>query len=140
MLDNYKRIFGKMPTKTTSPLEKRDHPELDSSDPLNFDKIQIYQSLIGALQWVIQIGRFDVATGVMTMSRFHASPQMGHMERIQRIHGYISKMGEGVLRIRTKEPDYSSTPVKHYDWEYTCYRGAKELIPTDAPKPLGKRV
>ena len=50
MLDNYKRIFGKMPTKAASPLEKGDHPELDSSDLLNFDKIQIYQSLIGALQ------------------------------------------------------------------------------------------
>ena len=62
------------------------------------------------------------------------------MERIQHIHGYISKMREGILCIRTKEPNYSSTPVKHYDWEYTCYRGAKELIPTDAPKPLGKRV
>jgi hypothetical protein len=36
--------------------------------------IKIYQSLIGALQWVIQIGRFDVATAVMTMSRFRASP------------------------------------------------------------------
>ena len=74
------------------------------------------------------------------MSRFRAAPRKGHLERVQRIHGYISKMRHGVLRIRTEEPDYSSTPVKEYDWEYTCYREATEELPTDAPKPLGKRV
>ena len=62
------------------------------------------------------------------------------MERVQRIHGYISKMCSGILHIHTKEPDFSSTPVKHCDLEYTCYRGAQELIPTDIPKPLGKRI
>jgi hypothetical protein len=45
-------------------LAKGDHPELDTSDLLDMEGIKIYQSLIGALQWVIQIGRFDVATAV----------------------------------------------------------------------------
>lgn len=95
--------------------ETGNHPELDSSDLLDFGKIGIYQSLIGDLQWVIQIGQFDVVTAVMTMSRFQVAPQKGHMERVQRIHGYISKMRHGVICIRTEEPDYSSTPVKHHD-------------------------
>ena len=30
--------------------------------------------------------------------------------------------------------------MKEYDWFHTCYRGAKEEIPSDAPPPLGKRV
>jgi hypothetical protein len=140
MLENYERIFGVKPKQAASPLVPGDHPELDSSELLEFDMIRVYQSLIGALQWVIQIGRFDVATAVMTMSRFRAAPRKGHLERVQRIHGYISKMRHAVIRIRTEEPDYSSTPVKEYDWEYTCYRGAMEELPTDAPKPLGKRV
>ena len=49
-------------------------------------------------------------------------------------------MRHATIRIRTDEPDHSSIPVKHYDWEYTCYAGAKEAIPRDAPVPLGKRV
>ena len=49
-------------------------------------------------------------------------------------------MRHGIVRIRTEEPDYSAFPKKEFDWEYTCYHGAKELLPTDAPKPLGKRV
>ena len=140
MTDNYERIFGSKPTPAASPLDKGDHPELDSSELLDIDDIKIYQSLIGALQWVIQIGRFDIATAVMTMSRFRAAPRVGHLERVKRIHGYILKYREGVLRVRTNEPDYSNIPEQHYDWEYTCYSGAKEEVPHDAPKPKGKRV
>ena len=62
------------------------------------------------------------------------------MERVKRIHGYIWKLREGVLRVRTGEPDYSNIPEQHYDWEYTCYAGAKEEKPLDAPEPKGKRV
>jgi hypothetical protein len=140
MIDNYSRIFGQKPKQAASPLTKGDHPELDTSDLLEIEDTKIYQSLIGALQWVIQIGRFDVATAVMTMSRFRAAPREGHMERVRRIHGYISKMRFGVVRMCTDEPDFSDIPVKHYDWEYSCYAGAKEMLPDDAPRPLGKRI
>ena len=72
MLDNYKRLLfnGKEPLKAVSPLVKNDHPELDDSELLDLEGIKIYQSLIGALQWVIQIGRWDTATAVMSLSRF----------------------------------------------------------------------
>ena len=140
ILENYVRIFGQQPRQVTSPLVKGDHPELDTSDLLDEDGTKIYQSLIGALQWVIQIGRFDICTAVMTMSRFRAAPRQGHMERVKRIHGYISKMRHATIRIRTEEPDHSDVPETRYDWEHSCYRGAKEEIPEDIPIPRGKRV
>jgi hypothetical protein len=140
ILDNYKRIFGANPQQKMSPLVKGDHPELDTSPLLDDEKTRIYQSLIGALQWVIQIGRFDITTAVMTMSRFRAEPREGHMERVKRTHGYLSKMRQGMIRIRTDEPDYSVLPEKVYDWANTCYPGAHEEIPSDMPRPLGKPV
>ena len=69
MIDDYVRFFGEKPKPVFSPLVPGDHPELDSSDLLDLEGTKIYQSLISALQWVIQIGGFDVATAVMTMSR-----------------------------------------------------------------------
>jgi hypothetical protein len=42
-------------------LESNEHPEIDSSEFLGEDNIQKYQSLIGAMQWAISIGRFDIA-------------------------------------------------------------------------------
>ena len=67
-LDTYQRIFGELPKKANSPLPKGDHPELDTTALLDVEQCPIYQSLIGSLQWAIQIGRFDVATATITLS------------------------------------------------------------------------
>jgi len=67
ILENYRRIFGTWPKPATSPVTTGDHPELDTLELLNEDDQKVYQSLIGALQWVIQIGRFDIQTAVMTL-------------------------------------------------------------------------
>ena len=62
MVNNYSRIFGVKPKIVyTSPLESGDHPELDTSKELNSADTQNYQSLIGSLQWVISLGRMDIA-------------------------------------------------------------------------------
>jgi len=140
ILDNYKRIFGSNPKPATSPLVGGDHPEIDSSPLLDIDDIKIYQSLIGALQWIIQIGRFDVGTAIMTLSRFRAAPRVGHMDRVKRVHGYLSKFRHAAIRIRTEIPDFSDIPVKIYDWQHSCYGSTKEEIPVDCPRALGKKV
>ena len=58
MEDAYKQRFnGETPTtKVTSPLDPGDHPELDTSEFLDEDGVEIYQSLIGSMQWAISIG------------------------------------------------------------------------------------
>jgi hypothetical protein len=76
----------------------------------------------------------------MTMSRFRAMPRQGHLDRVKRIHGYLSKYRHAKIKIRTEAPDYSSLPVKIYDWERTCYADAKDEIPIGVPKPKGKAV
>ena len=139
--DSFERMFGHAPKQNvTSPIEKNDHPELDTSELLDDDWTQKYQSLIGALQWVVSIGRFDIQTSVMTLSSFRVAPRRGHLDRIKRIYGYIAKMKHAVIRIRTEEPDYSDLPKVEFDWEKSVYVNVSELIPEDAPKPLEKFV
>ena len=72
MLQNYERMFESKPQLVTSPIEKGDNPELDTTELLDADQTQNYQSLIGALQWAVSIGRFDIQTAVMSMSSFRA--------------------------------------------------------------------
>ena len=38
------------------------------------------------------------------------------------------------------EPDYSDIPEQFYNWTTTVYSDVEELLPTDAPEPLGKQV
>jgi hypothetical protein len=140
LIDGYARMFGSKPKQYTTPLEQGDHPEMDDSAELDLEGTKKYQSMIGNLQWVVQIGRFDITTAVMTLASFRANPRQGHLDRCKRIYGYLYKMRNGIIRIRTEEPDYSALPEKVYDWEQSVYAGAEELMPHDAPTPLGKPV
>jgi len=137
---DFERMFGGKPKFYTSPLEKGDHPELDTSDELVEEDVKKYQSVIGSLQWTISLGRMDIATAVMTLSGFRACPRKGHLERSKRIVGYLAKMNQSTVRIRTEKPDYSDIPDRDYEWKHTVYGEVKELIPDDVPKPLGKDV
>jgi len=76
----------------------------------------------------------------MSLSRSRAVRRQGHIDRVKRIHGYLSKMRHAMIKIRTDAPDYSNIPVKLCDWECSCYADAKEEIPLDAPTPKGKLV
>ena len=141
MESSFKNHFGSAPSQRfQSPLEKGDHPELDDSPLLDGDGIAKYQSLIGTLQWTISLGRFDIATAVMTMSSFRAAPREGHLERLKRICGYLSKFRSGCIRIRTDEPDFSDLPVQDYDWSRTVYGKVHQRRAPDAPEPKGKPV
>ena len=141
MCDNYERIFGTKPKQTyTSPLEKGDHPELDDSELCDMEGVKHYQSLIGCLQWCISLGRFDINTAVMTLGSFRAAPRKGHLDRVKRVIGYVSKFRHATIRFRTGEPDYSNLPDSQQDWLESVYGDVREEIPKDIPEPLGKCV
>jgi hypothetical protein len=76
-------------TSVTSPLEKGDHPELDTSELFTTEQIAQYQFMIGALQCIVTIGCFDIITAVMIMSGFRMAPRVGHLNRLKRIYGYL---------------------------------------------------
>ena len=125
MIETHKHMCGETPKHSyQSPLEKNDHPELDNTELLDDEGIGQCQSLIRILQWTITLGRFDVGTAVMTMSSFRVAPCKGHLERLKRICGFLSKFKMAAIRVRTEEPDYSDLHRKEHDWERTCCTGA----------------
>jgi len=85
------------------------------------------------------VGRFNIATDVMTMSSFRAQPRVGHLERVKRICGYLYKMKDAVICIRVGEPDYLDLTEEEYDWA-SIYGDVSEILPKDAPVPLGNFV
>ena len=98
---SYKKLFGEKPKQNVmSPLEPGDHPEMDTSELLDADGIHQYQSLIGSLQWIWSLGRYDMGCAVMSMSSHRVAPRRGHLERIKRICGYLLKMQHFGIRFR----------------------------------------
>jgi hypothetical protein len=142
MVATYEQMFGEKPSLKgcSSPLEKNDHPELDDSDLCDADEVKQFQSLVGSLQWAVSLGRIDITTAVMTLSRFRSMPRKGHLARAKRVVAYLRKMSDACIRIRTHEPDFSAIPVTKYDWASSVYGEVAELIPSDAPVPKGRAV
>ena len=140
MEELYVLNFGIKPKKDIgpvhSPLEKGDHPELDVSAFLNDEETQIYQSLVGSIQWVVTLGSFDINTAVISMSSFQAQPRQGHLKCLRRIIAYLCKYCHFKIRFHTEEPDFSWFKDNKQNWSNSVY----EDKPKDAPKPLGKPV
>jgi hypothetical protein len=138
---NYEWMFGQGPKQNiSSPLEKGDHPETDAFELLDTNGIQMYQSMIGALQWMVTIGRLDITIFVMTMSGFRVAPIKGHLERVKRIYGYLAKICHSAICVHMDKPDYSDLHGMEHDGSRSIYGEIKELIPQDALDPLGKQV
>mgnify|MGYP007080448558 CR=1 FL=1 len=70
VFDNYKKVFGEKPKQYTSPLEKGDHPEINTTEILGGKVINHFQSLVRSVSWAISLGRFDIAIAVMTLLSF----------------------------------------------------------------------
>jgi hypothetical protein len=46
-------MFGYKPKEYTSPLEKGNHPEIDTTEELDDSGIKKYQTMTGCLQWAL---------------------------------------------------------------------------------------
>jgi hypothetical protein len=85
LMMKYQRMLGQQPKQNvSSPLEKGDHSETDTSNLLDAKGIQMYQSMINAFQWMLTIG-LNITTAVTTMSGFRVAPRTGHLERVKQI-------------------------------------------------------
>ena len=61
------------------PMSEILHPEMDDSplcSPTNHSK---FRSLVGCANWLITLGRFDIAYATNALSRFSAAPREGHL-------------------------------------------------------------
>ena len=123
-----------------TPVDKNDHPELDTSEILVGDMAAKYLTMVGQLQWLVTLGRFDIHAQVATMSRFRAAPRQGHTDRLKRIYSYAIRTKDYAIRFRTDQPDYSFLHDQDFDGTYSVYGNVQEILPDDMPEPLGKAV
>jgi len=90
-MDTYEKLFGRPPKEYSSPLLEAYDPEMDDSALLERDGQLIYVSLIGSVQMMVTMGRFDIQRSVAIMSQFCQGPRKGHMKRVKQVVGYIKK-------------------------------------------------
>ena len=101
-------------------------------------EITKFKSMIGSLNWILTLGRFDIAYALNTMSRYSMAPREGHMKAMVNIFGCLQSHSKGQIIIDTNEPPVRSQALKNtsYNWS-EFYPDACEDIPHDMPQSRG---
>ena len=118
------------------PLPTSYCPELDGSEELDPEQASQYQSFIGVLRWIVELGRIDVGFEASVMSSHTALPRIGHLLKVFHIFGYLKHNSNARIVFDPTYPtiDYDRFPEN--DWEQ-FYGNVTEELPHDMPEPLG---
>ena len=123
--------------KVVSPMLESYRPELDASPDIDSREASYYQSLIGILRWMVELGRIDIAVEVSMLSSQLALPRDGHLEALYRIFAYLKCHHNSRIVFDPTYPEINESDFKEQDWS-TFYGNIKEVRPENAPVPRGK--
>jgi hypothetical protein len=79
----------KLPKRAPSPMVSTYKPELDVSPELDAEKANFYQSQVGVLRWIIEMGRLDITTEVSMLVAHMAAPRIGHLRAVYQVFAYL---------------------------------------------------
>ena len=114
-------------------------PDQDVSEVLAPQEASYFQSLIGIMRWMIELGRVDIATEVSLLSSYLAMPREGHIEAALHIMSYLKKKHNARVVFDPTYPDIDMDFFQRHDWE-EFYGDVEEAVPADKPEPRGKPV
>ena len=91
-VEKYLREKGmKLSKEKDSTLSSNYLPELDETVELDPIDAAYYQSLIGILRWIVELGRVDIACEVSMMSSSMALPRHGHLCELYNLFAYLKR-------------------------------------------------
>ena len=81
----------KLKNKLSGPWPTGYASELDESPELDAERANYYQSQVGVLHWMVEIGRVDIITEVSTLASHMALPREGHLEALFDVFCYLKR-------------------------------------------------
>lgn len=130
----------KIPSKAETPTQTTYRPELDVSPELSPEESAYYQSLIGVLRWIVELGRVDICLEVSMMSSHLVLPREGHLAQVFHIFAYLKKYHNTEMVFDPSDPVIDQDQFEPRDWsssEFGHVEG-KEELPPKMPEPRGR--
>ena len=126
--------------KAPNPFPLGYEAETDISPLCPDAEASYFQTIIGVMRWMVELGRIDIAVEVSMLSSFLAMPRKGHMTAALFCMSYLKQRHNSKIYLDPSYPDIDHDKFKQ-DANWTAFYGdVKEAIPVNAPKPLGKDV
>jgi hypothetical protein len=132
---NGRTLLKRAPT----PFENDYAPELDTTPVLDPAQANFYQSQIGVLRWMVELGRYDIITETSLLASQTAMPREGHLDAMLRMFAHVKVKHNSRMVFDPTYPSIDMSDFKQCDWK-NFYGNVKEAIPPDAPEPRGKDV
>ena len=64
-------------------------PELNVTEECDEEQVQFYQSLVGIMRWLCEIGRIDILTETFLLSTYLSCPRVGHLHQALHVFKYL---------------------------------------------------
>jgi hypothetical protein len=131
---------GKLPKKADTPMRTSYSPELDDSEELEPQESAFYQSAIGILRWMVELGRVDICLEVSLLSSHLALPRRGHLDQVYHIFSYLKSHHNAELVLDPSDPAVDEDLFEQRDWttsEFGHIQGIEEK-PDNMPLPRGQ--
>eukprot|EP00957_Ditylum_brightwellii_P124981 9527580-Ditylum_brightwellii.AAC.1 len=90
--------------KRDMPMAACNHPEMYNSEVLKGTDHQKYQMLLGMLNWIVILGRLDIAYAVSLLAPFAVYHRKGHNTRALFTFGYLKKKQNRRIMIDHRDP------------------------------------
>ena len=107
---------------------------------LSPDEASYFQTIIGVMRWMVELGIIDIAVEVSQISSFLAMPRQWHLVNALHIMSYLNIKHNSRLVLDTSYPGIDMSEFKSNENWAPFYGDVQETKPLNSPKPLGKEV
>ena len=127
-----------LPKRCRGPIKNNYRPEVDVSDCLSTEDAGYYQSLIGILRWMVELGRVDICCEVSMLSSHLAMPREGHLDQVFHMFGYLKSHHNAEMVFDPSEPVIDQEVFARQDWSTSEFGlQLEEVLPGNMPEQRG---
>jgi hypothetical protein len=136
--DENKRRYS-LPKTAETPMSSSYRPELDVTPELGPTDAAYYQSLIGVLRWIVELGRVDICLECSMMSSYLALPREGHLKQVLHIFAHLKKYHNTELVFDPSDPVIDEAQYEAKDWASSEFGhlDGREVLPPNMPEARG---
>ncbi len=130
---------GKLPKRAETPMQTSYRPELDITPELTPIDAAYFQSVIGILRWIVELGRIDICLETSMLSSHLAMPREGHLAQSYHVFAYLKKYHNTEMVFDPSDPVVDEAAFDRKDWtssEFGHVTGEEEK-PANMPQPRG---
>ena len=115
-----------LPSRVKSPWTTDYCPEIDVTPELCPKEASYFQSLIGVLRWIVELGRGDLTIEVYALTSMMTLPCEGHLQQIFNMFAILKTNHNGVMVFDPTEPEIDESCFTQEYWSASAYRECEE--------------